>query len=386
MSPADSLRTSRMPSILPIVDELGDLLADHLDRRLVRHLGDDDAAGRRASSTISATRAHADRAAPGAVRLADPDAGRGSVAPVGKSGPSTNCIRSSIVASGWSMRCSVASMTSRRLCGGMFVAMPTAMPPPPLTSRFGKRAGSTSGSLVLTVVRLAEVDGLLVDLAEQFHRELREARFGVARRGRAVGGVGRTEVPVPVDQRVAQREVLGHAHERVVDRLVAVRVVVRHHVADRVRGLAVLAIGPHALVVHAVEDPALHRLQPVARVGQRARRDDRHRVVQEGAFHLLLDLDRFDVAERRQRFVGHARPRVRGVGLEDDRIRCRGSARLWRSAWMNPRRASTSSPISVENISSAIAASSTRHLQQRARSRGPSSSRRAPASPSRRDP
>ncbi len=39
-----------------------------------------------------------------------------------------------------------ASMTSPRLCGGMFVAMPTAMPPEPLTSRFGNFAGSTDGS------------------------------------------------------------------------------------------------------------------------------------------------------------------------------------------------------------------------------------------------
>ncbi len=68
------------------------------------------------------------------------------LAPVGKSGPLTNCIRSSGVDSGWSIRCTVASMTSPRLCGGMFVAMPTAMPWLPFTSRFGKRAGRTRGS------------------------------------------------------------------------------------------------------------------------------------------------------------------------------------------------------------------------------------------------
>ena len=39
--------------------------------------------------------------------------------------------------------------TSRRLCVGMFVAMPTAMPVEPLTSRFGKRAGRTTGSCSL---------------------------------------------------------------------------------------------------------------------------------------------------------------------------------------------------------------------------------------------
>ena len=203
-----------------------------------------------------------------------------------------------MVASGLSIRCSVASMTSRRLCGGMFVAMPTAMPPPPFTNRFGKRAGSTSGSLLLPVVRVAEVDGLLVDLAEQLHRQLRQAALRCSATPPAGRSFGRTEVPVAVDERVPQREVLRHAGQRVVDRLVAVRVVLAHHFADRVRALAVLTVGAHPLGVHAVEDPALHRLQTVARVGQRARRDDRHRVVQEGAFHLLLDLDRFDVAER----------------------------------------------------------------------------------------
>ncbi len=39
-----------------------------------------------------------------------------------------------------------ASMTSRRLWGGMLVAIPTAIPEEPLTSRFGKRAGRTVGS------------------------------------------------------------------------------------------------------------------------------------------------------------------------------------------------------------------------------------------------
>ena len=66
--------------------------------------------------------------------------------PVGKSGPCTKRIRSSGVASGWSIRWTVASMTSPRLWGGMLVAMPTAMPWLPLTSRFGKRAGRTTGS------------------------------------------------------------------------------------------------------------------------------------------------------------------------------------------------------------------------------------------------
>src|SRR3712207_8486064 len=47
----------------------------------------------------------------------------------------------------------------------------------------------------------------------------------------------RSEVALPVDQRLGHREVLRQADERVVDRRVAVRVVLAHHVADDARAL-----------------------------------------------------------------------------------------------------------------------------------------------------
>ena len=37
-------------------------------------------------------------------------------------------------------------MTSAKLCGGILVAIPTAIPVAPLTNKLGIRAGSTSGS------------------------------------------------------------------------------------------------------------------------------------------------------------------------------------------------------------------------------------------------
>src|SRR2546427_1457373 len=45
-----------------------------------------------------------------------------------------------------SMSITSASTTSERLWGGILVAMPTAMPEEPLTSRFGTLVGSTVGS------------------------------------------------------------------------------------------------------------------------------------------------------------------------------------------------------------------------------------------------
>jgi len=69
--------------------------------------------------------------------------------PVGKSGPLMIFINSFDSIFGFLMSSMAASQTSERLCGGMLVAMPTAMPEEPLTRRFGTFAGMTEGSVVV---------------------------------------------------------------------------------------------------------------------------------------------------------------------------------------------------------------------------------------------
>ncbi len=69
-------------------------------------------------------------------------------APVGKSGPVTISARASTLVSGLLMYVTIASHTSVRLCGGILVAMPTAMPVAPFKSRLGSFAGNVSGSSI----------------------------------------------------------------------------------------------------------------------------------------------------------------------------------------------------------------------------------------------
>ena len=76
-----------------------------------------------------------------------------------------------------------------------------------------------------------------------------------------------TEVALALDKRIARREVLREPHKRVVDRGIAVRVVLPHHVPDDCRRFAHRAIVAQSHLVHRVKDPALYRLQPVANVG-----------------------------------------------------------------------------------------------------------------------
>ncbi len=152
----------------------------------------------------------------------------------------------------------------------------------------GEACRQDGGLVLLAVVVRLEVDGVRVDVLEQRHRRARQAGLGVAHRRRAIA-VDRAEIALPVDQHQPHRERLRHAHQRVVDRRVAVRVVLAHHLADDARRLHIGAIGREVVLVGGEQDATVHRLQPVAHVGQRAADDDAHRVVEVGAAHLVGD-------------------------------------------------------------------------------------------------
>ena len=160
----------------------------------------------------------------------------------------------------------------------------------PVDQEVGEGRRQHHGLVRRFVVVGLEVDRLLVDVGEQRMRGLAQAHLGVAH-GRRRVAVHRAVVALPVQQGQAHGEVLRHAHHGVVDRSVAVGVVLAHDVADHAGRLAVGLVPVVAVLVHRVEDAAMHRLEAVAHVGQRAADDHAHRVVEVGAFHLLLDGD-----------------------------------------------------------------------------------------------
>src|SRR5271165_3225539 len=140
-----------------------------------------------------------------------------------------------------------------------------------------------------------EVDGVLVDVGQHLLGDLRHAALGVPVRRRWIA-IHRTEVALPIHQRITQVPRLGQAHQRVVDRGVAMRVILLQALADHTGALHVLAVVQHAHVVHGVQNAAMHRLQSVADIGQRAPDDDRHRVVEIRTPHLVFDVDGLYVA------------------------------------------------------------------------------------------
>jgi hypothetical protein len=201
-------------------------------------------------------------------------------------------------------------------------------------------AGQDDG-LARRVVEVGdEVDGLAVDVGEERLGELREAALRVAiSRGRVA--VDRAEVPLPVDQWVAEVPPLREADESVVHGRIAVRVVPLQHLPHHAGALRVPPVVEEVLTEHRVEDAPVDGLEPVAGVGQRPPDDHRHRVVHVGLAHLVLDVD------------GDA---VRlGLLVHGQMSRLRTLRAL---SSMNFRRGSTSSPMRVEKMSSASYASS----------------------------
>jgi len=138
---------------------------------------------------------------------------------------------------------------------------------------------------------LDKVDGVLVDVGQHVLAHRRHARFGVAHGGGAVP-VDAAEVALAVDQGVAHGEVLGHAHHRLVDSHISMRVVLAQHLADDARALLVGAVRPEAHIVHRVQDATVDGLEAVAGIRQRPGDDHAHGVVEVGFAHFLVDFDR----------------------------------------------------------------------------------------------
>ena len=153
-----------------------------------------------------------------------------------------------------------------------------------------ERASLSVAECVCTFAK-KEIDRILVDIGHHLVGDALHARLGVTH-GRRRVAVHRTEVTLAVDERITHRPLLGQTHHGVVDRTVAVGVELTEHVADDTGRLTRrLVVRQPELGAHIVEDAPVHGLQTVAHVGQGTGDDDRHRIVDVGRLHLLLDVD-----------------------------------------------------------------------------------------------
>ncbi len=153
----------------------------------------------------------------------------------------------------------------------------------------GHTCGKNGGLFALIGVGGHHIDGVLLDVGHHLIGYLLHAALGVTHGCGAVA-VDATKVALPVDHGVAHVPGLGHADHSKIDGGVAVGVVLTQHLADYGGGLAVSGVVEHAHVVHGIEYAALDGLEAISDIGQRARHDDRHGIVDVGSLHGSFDV------------------------------------------------------------------------------------------------
>ncbi len=150
------------------------------------------------------------------------------------------------------------------------------------------------------VIAWPEIDRVVGDAIHQRLGDRGQPALRVTH-GRGVIAVDIAEIALAVDQRIALREILRQAHQRLVDRLIAMRMIVAHHVADDLGAFAIGGAGIEPQLAHRPEQPAMHRLQPVAHIRQRARHDGRQRVGQIALRQRVIEFGIADLARAAHR-------------------------------------------------------------------------------------
>ena len=284
-----------------VAHEVGDLLDQVAGAALLDHegqLGDDDRLLAVAERLDVGARLHAHAPAAGLIRVFDPGAAKDDPAggEVGALDVAHQALDLDVgVIDVGDGRVDHLAQVVRRDVRGHADCDPGGA----VDEQVGEARREHQGFALGAVVVGHEIDGVHVEVAQHLGGDAGEAGLGVAHRGCWIVVDG-AKIALAVDELVAHRELLRHAHERVVDGRVPMRVVLAHDLADDQRALRVGAGGAEPELVHRVEHAAMHGLQAVAHVGQRTADDHRHRVVEVGGAHLLLERARFDVAARKR--------------------------------------------------------------------------------------
>ena len=175
----------------------------------------------------------------------------------------------------------------------------------------GNGSGQDFRLLKRAVEVVLEIDRFFAEILEHLLGQARHPRLGVSHGSSAITVDG-PEVALSVHQQVAQGEILRHADHGIIDGRIPVGVVLTEYLTDYTCALFIGRARAHSLLVHPEEDAPVDRLQPIPNVGEGSTHDDRHRVVDVGGFHFLLDVDRNDAWEVGSAGFVHPLKRSRG--------------------------------------------------------------------------
>ena len=129
----------------------------------------------------------------------------------GKSGPGITFMISSIVAFGLSRSKIVALIKLVQDCAEEYLSPSRRQYRKNHCKEVGKFRGENGRLFLRFVVVGNHFDSFFIEVFHQLHRSMCQTRFGITHRSWRVA-VDRTEVSLPIDERVAHRPVLRHTH------------------------------------------------------------------------------------------------------------------------------------------------------------------------------
>ena len=162
--------------------------------------------------------------------------------------------------------------------------------------QIGQTRRQHSRLLLRAIIILGKINGVHVNIGQHLAGDSGHPRLGIAHSGRLVP-ILTAEVPLPVHQGITQRKSLGHPRHRIINRLVAVRMIFAQHLANQTRALLVSRPRPQTHIVHGKQNAPMNWLQAIAGIRQRARHNHAHSIVKIAAAHLLVDVDGADCAD-----------------------------------------------------------------------------------------
>jgi hypothetical protein len=121
-----------------------------------------------------------------------------------------------------------------------------------------KHRGLALGAIVIG----NEVDSIFVEIGDELVRDARQTHLRITH-GRRRIAVHRAEVALSIHQHGAHGEGLGHTHQGVVDRLLAVGMEFTRGVAADAGGFLERLVPVEPQLAHRIENTPMHRLQTV---------------------------------------------------------------------------------------------------------------------------
>ena len=98
-------------------------------------------------------------------------------------------------------------------------------------------------------------------------RDFGQSTLGVTHRGGVIA-VDIAEIPLSVDEGIAHRKILGETNQRVIDRLIAMRMIFADDVADHTRRFLEAGARIEPKEPHRPQHATMNRFESVARIGQ----------------------------------------------------------------------------------------------------------------------